>query len=263
MKKPVMGIQLYTLRDYIQTAEDFDTTLERLGKMGVKDVQISAIGDIEAEVQRDILNKHSMKVCVTHKSMDRMRDELEELMLEHKIIGSKRQGIGSAPSNARGNIGSVRAFIKKADAIGKIMKENGFTFNYHNHAFEFHRLDDSRKCMMDLLLEETNPEYFNFIPDVAWIHYGQQNPVDVLKKMKGRVKVIHFKDYIFDDEGVRHFVPLGQGIVNLEDCYKTACELEIPYIMYEHDSDWPDDDPFKACEQSWEYMMKLDKAYKG
>ena len=261
MKKPTMGIQLYTLRDYIKTAKDFDITLGRLEQMGVKDVQISGIGDISAEIQRDILLKHGMKVCITHKQFDRMENDLSALMSEHKTIECDAIGIGSAPSDSRGNLMRVRSFIERAEAVSKTLKENGFSFNYHDHAFEFYRLDDSKKSMMDILIEETDPELFSFIPDVAWIHFALNNPVDVLQKMKGRIKVLHFKDYKFDENDVRHFVPLGQGLVNLDECYQAACELEIPYIMYEHDSDWPDNDPFKACEQSWKYMMELDKRY--
>ncbi len=44
MKEPKTGVQLYTLRDYIQTAPDFDRTLSRLRQMGVSDIQISGIG---------------------------------------------------------------------------------------------------------------------------------------------------------------------------------------------------------------------------
>ena len=261
MKKPVMGIQLYTLRDYIQNAEDFDKTLDRLEKMGVKDVQISAIGDIPADVQKEILDKHNMKVCVTHKSFELMESDLQKLMDDHKTIDCDAIGIGSAPGESRGNVKNVTSFISRAEKVAAEMKENGFTFNYHNHSFEYFRLDDSKYCMMDYLLEKADPELFNFIPDVGWMHFAGQDPAECLRKMKGRVKVIHFKDYVFDEEGRRHFVPLGTGLVNLEDCYKVACELEIPYIVYEHDNDWPDDDPFKACELSWEYMMKLDASY--
>lgn len=248
MKTPVFGIQLYTLRDYIQTAEDFDSTLARLAKMGIHDVQISAIGDIPAEIQRDILNKYSMKVCITHKPIDRMKNDLDNLLHEHEIIGCHDIGIGCAPSDARDNSGSVRAFIKDLNAIGENMAKRGFHLYYHNHAFEFYRLADMNKCMMDLLLEETNPEYVGFIPDVAWADYGGQDPVELLEKMEDRVKVIHFKDYMFDENSVRRFVPLTKGVVDLKACYDAACRLEIPYIMYEHDDNWPNDDPFEACE---------------
>ncbi len=259
MFKPIMGIQLYTLRDFIQTPEDFDACLERLEKMGVTDVQISAIGDFAAEKQAEALKKHNMSVCVTHKPFDRMLTSLDEMIAEHQTIGCDAMGIGSAPSDGRGNAGRVRDFIKKADEVGAKLKKAGMTFNYHNHSFEFNKLDDINCSMMDLLLNESDPELFRFIPDVAWIHYADKNPVDILKKMKGRVKVLHFKDYIIDSNNERHFVSLGKGIVNLEECYQAACELEIPYIMYEQDNDWVDNDAFKATEESWEYMMKIQK----
>lgn len=257
MKKPIMGIQLYTLRDFIQNAEDFDATLARLEKMGVTDVQISGIGDIPADVQAEILSKHNMKVCITHKGYDRMLTDLDGMIAEHKTIGCDAMGIGSAPSESRGNSNRVREFIGKANDIGKKLKEQGMTFNYHNHAFEFFKLDDMNCSMMDLLIDESDPEFFNFIPDVAWIHYADNNPVEILKKLKGRVKVLHFKDYKIDGENKRKFVSLGQGIVNLKECYDIACELEIPYIMYEQDCDWADGDPFKATEESWNYMQSL------
>lgn len=259
MIKPVMGIQLYTLRDHISNPGDFDTTLARLSSMGVTDVQISAIGDFAAEIQRDILNKYNMKVCVTHKSFDRMTNDLDNLIAEHKTISCDALGLGGAPGESRGNSRNVREFIGKAEEIGKKCVENGMTFNYHNHSFEFNKLDDRNCSMMDMLLGESDPAYLHFVPDVAWIHYADRNPVDILKKMKGRVKVLHFKDYALDNGGYRKFVSLGKGIVNLRECYEAACELEIPYIMYEQDCDWVNDDPFEAVEQSWEFMQELVK----
>ena len=259
MNKPVMGIQLYTLRDHIRNAEDFDATLARLEKMGVTDVQISGIGDIPADVQGEIVRKHNMNVCVTHKGMDRMLTDLDAMIAEHKEIGCDAMGIGSAPDEDRGTEENVRAFIEKAQGIGAKLLENGMTFNYHNHDFEFKPLENSDKCMMDILMEETKPGLFNFIPDVAWIDYAKNDPVEVLTKLKGRVKVLHFKDYIIDEEGKRKFVSLGKGVVDLKACYEAACELGIPYIMYEQDCDWVDNDPFKATEESWAFMQSLIK----
>ena len=257
MKKPIMAIQLYTLRDHIQTAEDFDATLARLEAMGVKDVQISGIGDIPAGVQKEILDKHGMKVCVTHKSFEWMRDDIDAVIEHHKTIGCDAIGIGGAPGDGRGNFGNVERFISQAQEISSKLAQHGMTFNYHNHASEFYRLDDYKYSMMDMLLDKTDPALFHFIPDVAWIHYGGEDPVEILKKMKGRVKVLHFKDYMFDNEDRRRFVSLGKGVVDLKACYEAACELEIPYIAYEQDGDWVDGDPFKATEESWAVMQSL------
>ena len=258
MLKPAVGIQLYTLRDFIQTAPDFNTTLARLAEWGVTDVQISAIGDIPADVQRDILQKNGMRVCVTHKSLERMRQDLPGLIEEHKTIGCDALGLGSAPGEFRSSAAKVREFITLANAVGAELKKHGMTFNYHNHDFEFQPLDTG-ETMMDLLLTETDPETFRFIPDVMWIRYAGADPVELLYKMRGRVKVIHFKDYVLNEQGERRFCDLGTGLVDLKACYQAACELEMPYIMYEQDADWDDGDAFLSAERSWRFLQKLDR----
>ena len=254
--KVTMAIQLYTLRNQCQTAEDFDNTLARLAAMGVKDVQISGIGDIPAGIQKEILDKNGMAVCVTHKDFGWMKADLPGVIAHHRTIGCDAVGIGSMPNDCRGNVEEVKGFIRDAEKVSAGLREAGMTFQYHNHDFEFKPLEDG-KCIMDVLIEESDPDLFHFIPDVAWIDYAGADPVEVLKRMKGRVKVLHFKDYILDGDGKRRFVSLGKGVVDLKACYETAAELGIPYIAYEQDDCWVDDDPFKATEESWEFMQSL------
>jgi sugar phosphate isomerase/epimerase len=131
------------------------------------------------------------------------------------------------------------------------------TFSYHNHDVEFRPLEGADACMMDLLLDEADPALLHFIPDVGWIHYAGQDSAAVLRKMAGRVKVIHFKDYVIDKDGNRRFVSLGKGVVNLRECYETACELGIPYIAYEQDDGWVNGDAFEATQESWAFMQSL------
>lgn len=257
MKNPVLGIQLYTLRNFCKTAEDFDETLAYLSSLGVEDVQISGIGPIEPEVQKEILNKHNIKVCVTHKPFERFLYATSGLIDEHKTIGCDALGIGSMPKDARDTAEAVDGFLAQVNIFADKLKANGMTFNYHNHDFELQKLDNG-VTLLDYLIENSDPDFFHFIPDVAWIHFAGANPVDYLKKMKGRVKVCHFKDYVIVD-GERKFCTLGEGKVNLKECYEACKELEIPYIMYEQDIDWVDDDPKKATKLSWEFMKSLEK----
>ncbi len=257
MNTPKLGIQLYTLRDFCQNPEDFDSTLAYLAELGVNDVQISAIGPIEPTIQKEILTKYNMTVCVTHKPFDRFINDTDNLIEEHRIIDCYALGLGAASDEHRGTKEAVDAFIAKINSFADKLKVNGMTFNYHNHDFEFKPLDTG-ETMIDYLINNTDPDVFHFIPDVAWIHYAGADPVEYLKKMKGRVKVCHFKDYNIIN-GERKFCTLGEGKVDLKACYEACKELDIPYIMYEQDIDWIDGDAKKATKLSWEYMQSLEK----
>ncbi len=251
MKEPVTGVQLYTLRNYIQTAEAFEETLARLAQMGVRDVQISGIGSaVSAKEQKEALERHGMRVCVTHQSYDRILHDLPALIELHHTIGCDALGLGCAPMSARGTKENVRSFLSELENAAKELKKNGISFHYHNHNFEFEPLQDTEKTMMDLMIEESDPDLIRLIPDVAWIHFAGKDPVAFLKEHAARVKVVHFKDYLPKDPDRPAFVSLGRGIVPLEACFEVCREKEIPFIVYEQDDNWTDDDPFLATKES-------------
>lgn len=257
MAEVKLGIQLFTLRDSIQNAEDFDKTLAELKNEGVSVVQISAIGPIPQNEVREIVEKHGMDVCVTHTNFDRMKADTQTVIDEHKMIVCDQLGLGAMGDDYRKDLASVRQFIKDAEKIGNLCKENGCTFAYHNHDFEFKTVLEDGRTIMQVLLEETNPDYFWFIPDTAWIQIGGENPVEFLEKLKGRVKVCHFKDYIkTDTERGFKFTELGKGEVDIPACYRKLKEMGVPYAVYEHDIDW-EVSAMQSCKDSYKYMLKM------
>lgn len=254
--KPKLGIQLYTLRDRIQNYEDCDKTFRELYDFGVRVIQISGIGPIPQPQVAELVKKYGFDVCVTHTSFDRMKADIETVIDEHKMINCDCLGIGSMPAEARESAEALRNFIREANEIGKTMKARGCHFAYHNHDFEFQKIDGDKR-IIDILIEETDPELFWFIPDTAWIDIGGDDVCECLERMKGRVKVVHFKDYVRKEDGKHKFVELGKGLVDLPAAYKKATELGMPYIVFEQDIDWIDDDPMLACKLSFEYMNEI------
>ena len=252
-----LGIQLYTLRDSIQTAEDFDKTLAELKEEGVNIIQISAIGPIPQNEVKEIVEKYDMDVCVTHTNFDRMKKETQAVIDEHKMINCDCMGLGGMGEEYRKDLASLRQFIADAEKIGKMCFEQGMRFAYHNHDFEFKTVMEDGRTIMDILLEETNPDYFWFIPDTAWIQIGGQNPVEFLEKLRGRVKVCHFKDYVkADTERGFKFTELGKGEVDIPACLNKLREMEVPYAVYEHDIDW-EISAMQSCKDSYKYMLKI------
>ncbi len=239
MSEIKIGIQLFTLRDYIKNYEDTDKTFSYLkNDLGVDVVQISAIGDFPAEEHAELVKKYGLDVCVTHKPWDRIINDTDKLIEEHIALGCNQIGLGCMPDEYRTDLVAVRKFIALANEAGRKMKEKGLTFAYHNHAVEFARVEDGR-TIMDVLIEETDPEVFFFIPDTYWFHMGGVNEADYLRKLKGRVKVCHFKDWMIKlGENTGSITELGCGNLDLDACYKACIDADVSYIVYEQDNNF-------------------------
>lgn len=256
MTMPKVGVQLYTVREHMQTYEDTETLFAFLKDLGVSVIQISGIGPIEPDKVAYLVDKYGMDVCVTHKPFDRMLNDLDALIDEHLLMHCDCIGIGGMPSENRKTAEGVREFIAQANDIGRKMKARGVRFAYHNHAFEFEKVGD--KTIMDMLIEETDPEVFFFIPDVYWIQVGGENPAEYLKKLAGRVKVCHFKDGEITTS-CPMITELGEGEVDLDACFKACMELDIPYIVYEQDNNF-DEDALTSTRVSYACLEELVKA---
>ena len=257
MNEIKIGVQLFTLRDYIKNYEDADKTFDYLkNELGVDVVQISAIGDFEAEKQAELVKKYNLDVCVTHKPWDRIVNDTDKLIEEHIMLGCDQIGLGCMPDEYRTDLVSVRKFVALANEAGKKMKEKGLTFAYHNHALEFAKLEDGR-TIMDVLIEETDPEVFYFIPDTYWIHMGGVNEAEYLKKLKGRVKVCHFKDWkVKLGENVGSITELGCGTLDFDACYEVCKEIGASYIVYEQDNNF-EVDPLASTAVSYSNLKVI------
>ncbi|MBQ6266723.1 MAG: sugar phosphate isomerase/epimerase [Clostridia bacterium] len=248
-----LGAQLYTLREFIQTRDDFEATLRYLAGIDIHLIQISGIGPIPAEEIAALTQAYGMEVCVTHTSFDRMQTELDAVMAEHRLFHCDTLGIGAMPDKYRGSLEGVKEFIRIASEIGRRMHENGLQFAYHNHAFEFARLENGAR-IFDYLIESTQPEFFSFIGDTYWFQYGGVNPADYIRKLNGRMKVCHFKDYKILN-GQPTFAEIGTGNLDLDACYLACRDAGVKDIVIEQDT--CEIDPRESMAISYRNLIKI------
>ncbi len=249
-----LGCQLFTLRDYIQNYDDCEKTFSYLNSIGINVIQISAIGPIPVKDVAYLIKKYNMDCCVTHISFDRMINELDTVMSEHSMYNCDTIGIGSMPERYRKSEQGIIEFIKDSSAVAHKLSENGFKFAYHNHSFEFYKFPGG-KSIYEMLINETNPEEFTFIPDTYWYQYAGVNPADILKKIKRRVKVVHFKDYKVDSDGAPKFAEIGNGNINWAPIYKACKDIGAGYIVIEQDT--CEIDPRESMALSYKELLKI------
>ena len=133
---------------------------------------------------------------------------------------------------------------------GRILKENGMTFHYHNHSFEMEKTDG--KMWFDIMIEESDPEVFFFILDVYWLQHGGLSPVEYINKLGKRIKVLHYKDMAIRN-WKQSFASIGSGNLNWNDILSASLQNDIPYAMIEQDSDFIDD-PISELERSFLFL---------
>lgn len=227
-----LGVTLFNFHREIKTLSDLDNVLSFLKSLGTNTVQISGISHIPYEDAAILCDKYGMDVCLTHNSKERILGDTDKLIEEHKILGCPNIGLGAMGEEYR-SLEGYKNFIADFTPAAKKIKDAGLQFAYHNHAFEFERYGGRKG--LDILIEDTDPNLFNFIIDTHWVQTGGCNPVDYIKKVSGRMKVCHFKDYkIVNNE--RDFAEIGTGNLNLDECFIACKESGVENIIIEQDS---------------------------
>ena len=93
------------------------------------------------------------------------------------------------------HIGSRDEALKAAEQLnecGKKSKAAGMMIGYHNHNNDFDKYGD--KCVIDLLIENTDPELVTFELDSAWAWRAGVNAAEFIKRYNGRFQLIHVKE---------------------------------------------------------------------
>ena len=113
------------------------------------------------------------------------------------------------PTSAEGRVDIRSSLEQLADA--------GIVLCYHNHAFEFETFDG--KYGLDILYDNSDPQYVQAEIDTYWVQKGGVDPAAYIRKLSGRTPLIHIKDMDTDGD----FAEIGEGTLDW-DAIWSACE---------------------------------------
>lgn len=246
------GVQLYTLRNYLKEQKDFPEVFERVKDMGAATVQVSGTGAFDSKFLGQLARDFELSVCATHSKFDRIKNELDVLAEEHSDFDCKQIGIGMLPScYDKKSADDIRKFAQFLNETGEKLKKYDMNIAYHNHWFEFKKLDGD-KTFFDILLEETEA-FVQFIPDSYWIKVGGEDPASYLDRFFGRVSVLHLKDY-----KKKLFLPLmkpiGDGTLDFKNILAHAENIGVKSSVVELDISKK---PFADLEKSLLYLNNM------
>lgn len=253
-----LGLQLYTVRDYIQDPEFADLTFAKLAEMGYTEAH-TAGNAFDAKLFGELLHKHGISIIGTHYDFDKICNAPEETMELHRMWGTTNIGIGGMPSEAKKSVENLNEFIYKFNKAAELYAKHGFRTTYHNHNFEFVRID-GKKTIMDRLYEDLDPATTSFVLDTCWVAAGGGDVVDWMEKLQGRIDILHLKDlYLKKDKDNIHFVPavteVGNGSVAWDRVMQTAEKIGVKHYVVEQDTNWMGT-PFNSLKASADFLAK-------
>ncbi len=237
-KKIEIGLQLYTVRDYIADRRQLEETLGKVKAAGYDIIQYGTPGYMSAGEFKALLDGMGMRTCSSSGDYEKMKSDLSAFRTaveQAHALGVKFVGIGSIPVALRKTKEGFEQFAKDMNMISHELKKEGLKLSYHNHAFEFKRFGDCTG--MDILTGETDPECVYFCIDTHWVQTGGKNPYAYIRSLKGRVTLVHYKDYSVDtdveyvEQLNKHFAEVGMGNLDwpeiIEACRDSGTEIAV------------------------------------
>lgn len=245
------AVQMYTLRDHTQTLETLEESLGKVSAMGYPAVQLSAIGAwdkglLDAAGVRAMLDRHGLICCATHRPLKRFLEATDEEIEIHRTLSCDYAAIGSIAGDYGMEPESYRRFLADFRPVIAAFKAAGIRFGFHNHALEFRQ---GGRDHYDLLLEEPD---LQLEIDVYWVAVAGIDPAVLLRRAKGRIAAIHFKDLEVLGWEPPTFAPVGEGNLDWNGIIEACREGGTEWAIVEQDTCRRD--PFDCLASSLRFL---------
>ena len=211
------------------------------------------------------------------KAIDSVTDEdMDKVIADYKTIGCQYITIPYVEEKYRPGTPDYPETLRIIGEIGKKAKEAGLELLYHNHDFEFVKVDG--EYGLDIMYSTVPAEYLNPELDTCWVNIGGENPAEYILKYMGRTPVIHLKDFfkkskdstgklyeligIDDDSEAADeddftFRPVGHGMQDIPAIIKAGEKSGAKWFIVEQDAPDKGNTELSAVKMSIEYLRSL------
>lgn len=243
-KKPLydfpLGVQAYTYRNSFP--KGVAATLDTIKALGITEMETGGARGVSLEEYKKMCTERGISIPSTGASYEEIVKDPMAVVKKAQILGASYVMVAWIP-HQRGNFSLEVAQKAVADfnQVGKVLSENGLTFCYHNHGYEFQ--PHGKATLMEYLIENTDPKYVSFEMDIMWTYFGGGDPVKLLNKYGNRWKLMHLKDLKKGVKGdltggtsTENDVALGTGQLDIPAILKAAKKAGIKHYFIEDES---------------------------
>lgn len=245
-----LGIQISSLREYLQTPEDVLASFSKVSEIGYKTIQIQWINpEIPMDFIHDALKETRLECIGTQDHYDVVISHLDEVIEINDLLGGSYITVSGIPDRYHSYEGCLE-FAKELNKLSEFLETKGKILNFHPRYMDVFQYDGQNS--LDIIFENTRSD-FQFLLDIYQIIYAGLDPIEWIYKVKGRNDLIHFKDGIIDPDGNEVLMPVGQGAIQWKKIFEATIETGVKYAFAEQEK-W-EKDPFQCLKESYDYIM--------
>lgn len=288
-KLPSLGIQLFSLPLLLE--KDLEAALGMLRDMGYAELELYGpypFSDVKNRERwasltpllgfggsgyygrdeasfKELATSFGLRIPSLHTDLDTLENHMPALGAAARAMGASYVTLPAIPDEQRKTTDDYKRMADRFNAIGRTAREEGIGFAYHNHGYGLQAQNGA--VPFELLVDNTDPGLVFLEMDIFWTTAGRAEPVDYLKKYKGRYKMMHLKDMAelkhFEGDGgdARQWMALfpnmasaGSGVLDLDAIVDTALAAGVEHFFVEQDMVA---NPETALKESLDYLKSL------
>lgn len=253
-KRPVVGLELYSVRD--ELVKDLMGTVRAVAKMGYETVEFYSPyyqwTPAYAKDVRALLDDLGITCMSTHNSATALAaDGIDKAIELNRILGST--SIVMASAGKVDGVDGWKGIADRLSAASEKLRPLGMTAGFHNHALEFRPLPAGPRPM-DILAENT-PRDMVLQLDVGTCMEAKVDPVAWIKAHPGRIGSIHCKDWS-PEEGKGYQVLFGEGVSPWKEIFAAAESVGgvTHYLIEQEGSRFPSIETAQRCLATYKAM---------
>jgi sugar phosphate isomerase/epimerase len=148
-------------------------------------------GHTPSEVKQ-MLDDYGLAAPSAHIPLTDFKEKINEAIDAAHILGHEYLVCPFLEGKDRQSIDNYKKLAEQFNDFGKTCNKAGIQFAYHNHSFEFGKIDG--RLPYDVLLDNTDKDLVKMELDLFWISISGIDPVEYFKKYPGRFPLCHCKN---------------------------------------------------------------------
>lgn len=220
-----IGFQSWSVQKLIE--QDFDGAMKQMAGFGFQSMELcsppsyrqSGFGvlvNLKGSELRDRINSAGLQCESCHYQWGELKTNLDDRIAHAKDMGLKMMILSSFGLPKKATLDDWKRSADELNKVGEKTHAAGIPLGFHNHDFEFARLDG--KLVYEELLKIFDPKLVKLQFQVAVISLGYEAD-KYFKKYPGRFISLHLVDW---SPAEKKQVAVGQGSIDMKKLFTAA-----------------------------------------